>query len=149
MDLDDLAPARGGSLRDGTHRVGRQTVGTFTETRTVHPDQIWNPRGGELTGSRPWRSDSEADHRGPERTRRVSHHEQAARTVRAALRSGSKSGRRRAPEKVGQAAQFDHGVNVVLVFKHDPRNLIGGQRAAGQVQRHHPAAHRSDADASV
>jgi hypothetical protein len=42
MDMDDFTPASGGSLRDslrgGTHRVGRQTVATFTPARTMRPD---------------------------------------------------------------------------------------------------------------
>jgi hypothetical protein len=52
MDLDDLTPAGGGSLRG--------PVATFTPTGAQHPDTIWNPRGGELSGGSPQRSGSGA-----------------------------------------------------------------------------------------
>jgi hypothetical protein len=52
MDLDDLTPALGGSLRD--------PAGTFIPTGAQHPDAIWNPRGGELSGGSPQRSGSGA-----------------------------------------------------------------------------------------
>jgi hypothetical protein len=85
MDLDDLTPAGSGSLRDGTHRIARQTVATFTPTRTMHPDQIWNPRSREIYGHRPWRAGSTDDRRTDGHAGRFSH-EDAGRTVRAALR---------------------------------------------------------------
>lgn len=85
MDLDDFTPASGGSLRDGTHRVGHQRVATFTVPAVRHPDHIWNPRGGEITGHRPWRSASKADHQEPKHAEHTPHQE-TARMVRAALR---------------------------------------------------------------
>jgi hypothetical protein len=85
VDMDDLTPAGAGSLRDRTHRVGRQTVATFTPPRTVHPDEIWNPRGAEITGHRPWRSASKAHHQEPKHAEHTPHQE-TARMVRAALR---------------------------------------------------------------
>jgi hypothetical protein len=48
MDLDDLTPALGGSLRGPiTPRVS-EPVATFTPTGITHPDQIWSPRGSEI-----------------------------------------------------------------------------------------------------
>ncbi len=87
MDMDEFTPAGSGSLRCGTHRVGRQTVATFTETRTLHPDEIWGPRSREIYGHRPWRPGSQADHREPTHAKQAPH-EDASRTVRAALRPG-------------------------------------------------------------
>jgi hypothetical protein len=39
MDIQDFVPTGGGSLRD--------PVGTFAQTRYVHPDSHWAPLGGE------------------------------------------------------------------------------------------------------
>ena len=86
MDMDEFTPAGSGSLRDGTHRVGRQTVATFTEARTVHPDQIWNPIGRELE-PRPKRSRSRGDRR-KDGLADLTPHEEVAGQVRAALRPG-------------------------------------------------------------
>lgn len=44
MDIQDFVPAGGGSLRD--------PVGTFTQTRYVHPDSHWAPLGGETDPGR-------------------------------------------------------------------------------------------------
>jgi hypothetical protein len=87
-DMDDLTPAGSGSLRGALRPGTREPVATFTATRTVHPDEIWNPRGGEITGPRPWRSGSQADHREPKRAGRMRQHEEVGQTVRTALRPG-------------------------------------------------------------
>jgi hypothetical protein len=86
MDLDDLTPTRGGSLRGALRPATREPVATLTPTRTLHPDQIWSPRSREIHGHRPWRPGSQADHREPKHAERTPHVE-AARMVRAALRS--------------------------------------------------------------
>lgn len=103
IDDGDLTPARGGSLRDalrpgrgfehepvdGAERASQHSAvnaATFTKT-ALHPDQIWNPRSREITGHRPWRPGSHADHREPEPAEHTPHVE-AARMVRAALRPG-------------------------------------------------------------
>lgn len=46
LDIQDFVPTGGGSLREpyGT----REPVATFTDTRFIHPDEIWHPLGGEL-----------------------------------------------------------------------------------------------------
>lgn len=51
MDIQDFVPTGGGSLRDlyGT----REPLGTFTDTRITHPDEIWHPLGGELDSRAP------------------------------------------------------------------------------------------------
>jgi hypothetical protein len=48
MNLDDLTPAGGGSLRGAIAPPAREPVATFTPTSITHPDLIWSPRGGEL-----------------------------------------------------------------------------------------------------
>jgi hypothetical protein len=48
MDLNDLTPAGAGSLRAPAAPAIREPVGTFSETRVQHPDEIWNPRGSEI-----------------------------------------------------------------------------------------------------
>lgn len=48
MDINDMAPVGGGELRGSPAEPVRQTIGTFTPTRTQHPDEIWSPRGSEL-----------------------------------------------------------------------------------------------------
>jgi len=58
MDLDDMTPAGGGSLRGASRLTLSEPVATFTPTITLHPDEIWHPRGGELSAGRPWRADS-------------------------------------------------------------------------------------------
>jgi hypothetical protein len=89
MDMDDFTPADSGSLRGAVRPATREPVATFTPTRTTHPDEIWNPRGGKITGRRPWRPGSQADHREPEHAPRPVHPgEDVAHTVRAALRPG-------------------------------------------------------------
>jgi hypothetical protein len=93
MDMDDFSPAGGGSLR-GVLRPGtREPVATFTQTRALHPDEIWHPRGGELTGTRPERPGSREDRRKAGHQGKTGHqgttpHEEVARMVRAALRPG-------------------------------------------------------------
>jgi hypothetical protein len=84
--MDEFTPAGSGSLRDGTRRVSRQTVATFTPTRTLHPDQIWNPLGGELE-PRPKRSRSREDRR-KDGLADLTPHEEVAGQVRAVLRPG-------------------------------------------------------------
>jgi hypothetical protein len=49
--VDDFASAGAGSLR-GRHAT-REPVATFTETRTLHPDEIWHPLGGGLDSRAP------------------------------------------------------------------------------------------------
>ncbi len=51
MDTDTFTPTAGGSLRDAPASAAR--VARFTVPRAVHPDEIWEPRGGELAG-RSW-----------------------------------------------------------------------------------------------
>jgi hypothetical protein len=48
MDLDDLTPVGGSSLRGPAAPAVREPVATFTLTRAVHPDEIWSPRGSEI-----------------------------------------------------------------------------------------------------
>lgn len=43
---EDLIP-------QGGLRSTREPLGTFTDTRTVHPDEIWHPLGGELDSRAP------------------------------------------------------------------------------------------------
>jgi hypothetical protein len=43
MDMDDLTPAGSGSLRDAVRPASRQTVATFTPTRTLHPGRNLEP----------------------------------------------------------------------------------------------------------
>lgn len=86
MDMDDFTPASGGSLRDSLRPETREPVGTFTPTRTLHPDEIWNPRSREITGHRPWRPDVREDRTAGD-VERFSH-EEAAGQMRAALRPG-------------------------------------------------------------
>jgi hypothetical protein len=43
MDMDDLTPAGSGSLRFPVPGPSGRTVATFTPTRSVHPDEIWQP----------------------------------------------------------------------------------------------------------
>ena len=47
MDMNHFVPAGGGLLRRSVLHNG-QTIASFTETRTVHPDTIWHPLGGEF-----------------------------------------------------------------------------------------------------
>lgn len=48
MNLDDVTPAGGGSLRGPAAPAVSEPVATFTRMQAVHPDEIWSPRGGEL-----------------------------------------------------------------------------------------------------
>ena len=48
MNLDDLTPSGGGSLRGPAAPAIREPIATFTQTRAMHPDDIWSPRGGEF-----------------------------------------------------------------------------------------------------
>jgi hypothetical protein len=48
VNLDDLTPSGGGSLRGLAAPAVREPVATFTQTRAMHPDEIWSPRGTEL-----------------------------------------------------------------------------------------------------
>lgn len=48
MNLDDLTPSGGGSLRATAAPAVAEPVATFTPTRVIHPDEIWSPRGSEL-----------------------------------------------------------------------------------------------------
>lgn len=84
MDMDDFVPAGGGSLRGRRGYATREPVGTFTEVRTVHPDEYWRPLSEELELPRPRRTGSKQDHRKTEDARPP--HGEAARIVRAALR---------------------------------------------------------------
>ncbi|MGH3120873.1 MAG: hypothetical protein ACRDND_07530 [Streptosporangiaceae bacterium] len=61
----------GGSLPESAAPAVRQTVATFTPTQVVHPDEVWSPRGGELTPpDRPF-SPSRAAYAGAESERPV------------------------------------------------------------------------------
>jgi len=75
MDMDDpdLIPAQ---------HVLRQPLGTFTQTRTGHPDEVWRPLGGELEQGGPKRLGSLDD-----REQADAPHALAADQIRAALRS--------------------------------------------------------------
>lgn len=94
MNLDDMTPAGGGSLRDPGAPAApaiRQTVATFTRTASPHPDTIWSPRGGELAPpDRPLSpspdayTDAESERPAPRDYMGTDLH----RTVRAALRPG-------------------------------------------------------------
>jgi hypothetical protein len=48
MDMDDLTPSDGGSLRAALRPATAEPVATFTPTGVTHPDAIWSPRGSEL-----------------------------------------------------------------------------------------------------
>jgi hypothetical protein len=97
MDIQDFVPTGGGSLRDpyGT----REPLGTFTDTRTPHPDEYWHPLGGELSSRAP--SLSAADDQGEARQQSDARPgrpgtgtsdgfdlQGTARTIRSALRPG-------------------------------------------------------------
>jgi len=99
MDLDTFVPVGGGTLRDA-HQTASEPVATFTPTRTVHPDSIWNPLGGQFDQSRgtslvPSPGDqgdagTQQDDAGPDRpdTGDGYSHVATARMVRSALRPG-------------------------------------------------------------
>ena len=92
MNLEDMTPAGGGKLRSGPDEPVRQTVGTFTPTQIQHPDEIWNPRGGELAPPDRPISPTRDYYSGAESERPASLSYMAAdlhRTVRAALRPGT------------------------------------------------------------
>lgn len=96
MDLDTLVPAGGGSLsRPVTPRVS-EPVATFTQTRAMHPDEIWSPRGSEIAPpQRPLTQPAQLYQRAEsERPAERQHglalpHAEAAAQVRAALRPGA------------------------------------------------------------
>lgn len=96
MNLNDLTPSGGGSLHGPVTRAA-EPVATFTLTRAMHPDEIWNPRGSETAPpGRPLRHTRYAEE--SERSRPAGHMGETpsagnlvrdtSRTVRAALRSG-------------------------------------------------------------
>lgn len=58
MNLEEMTPAGGGSLRGRAAPAVSEPVATFTLTQPQHPDTIWSPRGGELAS--PQRSVSPA-----------------------------------------------------------------------------------------
>jgi hypothetical protein len=85
MDMDDLTPENGGSLRDVPAAPLRQVAARFVHTPgTVHQDEASEHSG---PAGRPWRADPQP---GTKRTVSVPGpvHEEAGRTVRAALRPG-------------------------------------------------------------
>jgi len=51
MNMSDMAPVGGRDLRTPA-RVSQpavsEPVGTFTQTASPHPDEIWSPRGSEI-----------------------------------------------------------------------------------------------------
>ena len=53
MDIQDLVPVGGGTLRGLPAPATSEPVATFTPTQTVHPDEIWRPLGGELDSRAP------------------------------------------------------------------------------------------------
>jgi hypothetical protein len=84
MDIQDLVPAGGGSLRGRPVPAPRQTVATFTPTRTLHPDEIWSPRShdiGRRTGRQEHHDRQEHADQAP--------HEETARMICSALRPGA------------------------------------------------------------
>lgn len=48
MNLEDLTPAGGGSLRALVASPACEPVATFTRPVVQHPDETWNPRGSEI-----------------------------------------------------------------------------------------------------
>jgi hypothetical protein len=99
MNLDDLTPAGGGSLRALAAPAVHEPVATFTPTRAVHPDEIWSPRGSELARQQRPLSPAPDYYAGAESERPVpaAHMGEspivgdlvsASRTVRTALRPG-------------------------------------------------------------
>jgi hypothetical protein len=50
MDINDLTPARPGlpERAPAAPAAPAGPVATFTQTRAVHPDEIWSPRGSEI-----------------------------------------------------------------------------------------------------
>ena len=90
MNMDDMTPVGGGSLR-GPAAPSAEPVATFTPTQAVHPDTIWSPRGGELAPPDRPISPTRDYYSGAESERPASLSYMAAdlhRTVRAALRPG-------------------------------------------------------------
>jgi hypothetical protein len=49
MDIQDVVPSGGGSLRGPQ----AEPVATFTDTQFVHPDEYWHPLGGEFDSRAP------------------------------------------------------------------------------------------------
>lgn len=99
MNLDELTPAGGGSLRAPAAPAVHEPVATFTLTRAMHPDEIWSPRSGELAPpARPlsaapgYYSGAESERPVPVvhmgETPIVGNLVDTSRAVRAALRSG-------------------------------------------------------------
>jgi hypothetical protein len=52
IDDADVIPVGGGSLRQPAEPPVRQTVATFTPTRTQHPDELWTPMTRVTTATR-------------------------------------------------------------------------------------------------
>jgi hypothetical protein len=99
VNLDDLTPSGGGSLRATAAPAVAEPVATFTPTRVIHSDEIWSPRGAELASlERPFGSAPDYyAHAESERPVPASHMGETpvmgnlvdtSRTVRAALRPG-------------------------------------------------------------
>jgi hypothetical protein len=104
MNIDDFTPTNGGSLSRPVLGPHREPVATFTPTRAVHPDELWEPlsRTNDMTrdapqgaplGYRPGRSleheplDS-AEKAGQHTAQTAFDHVQAAGDIRSALRPG-------------------------------------------------------------
>lgn len=99
MDLEDLTPA-GGTLRAPLAPRVSEPIATFTQTRAMHPDEIWSPRGSEIAPpSRPLpqpaefysRAESESPAVRDTGTSALPHAEVGAQ-IRAALRPGVSPG---------------------------------------------------------
>lgn len=96
MDLDTFTPEGGGSLsRTVTPRLS-EPVATFTQTRAVHPDEIWSPRGSEigppqrpLTQPAQFYQSAQAERPAEPEYGLSAPHADAARMVRAVMRPGA------------------------------------------------------------
>lgn len=54
MNLDDMTPVGGGTLRGQAAPSTSKLAGTFSETRAVDPSEIWQPHSREVApGDRP------------------------------------------------------------------------------------------------
>lgn len=96
VNLDDLTPAGSGSLAGPAAPPSREPVATFTQTRITHPDEIWSPRGSEITPpGRPlpghgfeFEPVSRAERAAQHTAQDVGDYQAAAASVRVALRPG-------------------------------------------------------------
>jgi hypothetical protein len=97
MNLDDLVPQGGGSLRAPAAPPVREPVARFSVPDVVHPDELWGPgvRGSELAPpQRPLTQPVQFYQHAGERLVRASHtdalspHAEAAAQIRAAIRPG-------------------------------------------------------------